>query len=41
MSSENRFEIVFDNPEFFKEIIKNIESLLDKIGSKEMPLNEV
>ncbi|WP_458627114.1 DUF6617 family protein [Winogradskyella sp. PC D3.3] len=37
VSSDNRFEIVFDNPEFFKEIIKNIENLLDKIGSKEMP----
>lgn len=40
-SSKNRFEIVFDNPQFFKEIINNIESLLDKIGSEEMPLNEV
>jgi len=40
-SSKNRFEIVFDNPQFFKEIINNIESLLDKIGSKEMPLNKV
>ena len=39
VSSKNRFEIVFDNPKFFKEIIKNIESILDKIGSKEMPLN--
>jgi len=38
VSSENRFEIVFDNPTFFKEIVRNIEKLLEKIGSKDIPL---
>ncbi|MAO07561.1 MAG: hypothetical protein CL596_02480 [Alteromonas sp.] len=31
-SSDYKFEIVFDNPSFFKEVIRNIESLLEKIG---------
>ncbi len=34
--SETRFEIAFDNPTFFKEILVNIEKLLEKIGSKDI-----
>ena len=35
-SSENHFELVFDKSEFFKEIIRNIENLVHKIGINEV-----
>lgn len=37
--SDNWFEIVFDEPQFFIKIIDNIESLLTKIGKQEMILD--